>query len=427
MKKVLIIADLPQASPRISGLAKYLPEFSWKPIVLTGTPLETLNQKFKIILAPYTSVIVSLKKKLHLHPTKSFQEQIGIPLVIRGKKRPLTDKLITFIKEVIAYPDVERNWEIPAIKAAEEFLQKEKVDAIISSSSPVTAHIIANKLKQKYKIPWIADFRDLWTQNENYPYGPIRKFFEQKLELKTLTTSDYLITISYPLEEKLQILHNGKPTYTITNGFDLNIVNIPPLILTNEFTITYTGQFYSGKRDPLNLFISLRELISDGIMDSSDIEIRFYGPREEWVEKEIRKYKLTDVAKQYGLVSRDVSLKKQRESQILLFLNWEDKQDKGVYSGKIFEYLAARRPILSVGGGGKDVIEELLNETKAGVYCSQIEDIKNYLLKFYLEYKQKGKVSYQGDIKTINKYSYREMARKFAEALNSLAIENKVC
>ena len=120
------------------------------------------------------------------------------------------------------------------------------------------------------------------------------------------------------------------------------------------------------------------------------------------------------------MVPREVSLKKQWESQILLKLNWEDSRFKGDYSGKIFEYLAAQRPILATGGFGNNVTEKLLNETKAGIYAPTVEDIRKALKEFYLEHKQNGKVSYRGRWKEIKRYSYREMAKKFTDVLNKI-------
>ena len=90
---------------------------------------------------------------------------------------------------------------------------------------------------------------------------------------------------------------------------------------------------------------------------------------------------------------------------------------------KLFEYLSACRPILASGGFAKDDIEKILIETKAGVYAPTVEEIETSLLSFYEEYKLTGRVCYNGDLKEINKYSYREMARKFADSLNRIAAE----
>ena len=129
------------------------------------------------------------------------------------------------------------------------------------------------------------------------------------------------------------------------------------------------------------------------------------------MDKEVEQYGLQGIVKQYGLVPRNVALEKQRESQLLLRLKWEDQQELGAYSGKIFEYLAARRPILAIGGAD-DVGSELLNDTKAGFCALTVEDIKNTLGELYQEYKLKGEIAYKGEESKVNKYTNQEMAQK---------------
>jgi hypothetical protein len=433
MKKVLIITNLFHASPRIPGLAKYLTEFGWEPTILTvpigkehrnllGFP-SGFQEKVRIVETPYRGDIFwfwrKIFKLLGFRTDKSILTQTKEKIGITSQKS-FIDSLFNLYRTIFAYPDEEKNWKSPALKVAKELLAKERFDAIISSSSPVTSHIIANNLKQKYKIPWVADLRDLWTQNHNYLYPRWRKMFEERLEVKTLHIADTLVTVSPICAEKLKMLHKRETVYTITNGFDPEKVNVPPAKLTPKFTITYTGQIYTGKQDPVKFLVALNNLISDKIIDPEDVEVRFYGREEIWLKNEIEKYKLFSIVKQFGQVSREVALKKQWESQLLLLLNWEDPEEKGLYTGKIFEYLAARRPILVTGGYGNDVLEELIKETKAGVYCPKIEDIKKALKDFYLEFNQKGRVDYAGDWGKIEKYSYREMARKFAEILNQI-------
>ncbi len=138
------------------------------------------------------------------------------------------------------------------------------------------------------------------------------------------------------------------------------------------------------------------------------------------MEREINNYGLSGIVKQNGVVPRQIALEKQRESQLLLLLKWEKPQERGVYTGKVFEYLAARRPILATGGSS-DVVDELLNETNAGICAPTVEDIKKTLKKLYQEYKLKGEVAYNGAESSVNKYSHHEMVRKFATILDSLA------
>jgi glycosyltransferase involved in cell wall biosynthesis len=428
MKTVLLIGYpfplRPGGSPRLLGLAKYLPEFGWQPVILTAPLDEKADPRYRIIETDYRDALGFLGKMLKLNPEEDARKQVKRRLGITAKKSVM-DFILTRAGEIINYPDSEKGWKPFAIKDGEELLQKEKIDAVISTSAPVTAHIIANRLKSRHNIPWVADLRDLWTQNHNYSYSPVRKLFDRRLELKTLAAADVLVTVSQPWANKLGTLHKGKAIYAITNGFDPETVNIPPANLTTKFTITYTGMIYPGKQNPSRLLAAMQGLISDGTVNPDDIEIRFYGSREDWLEKETEKHGLSGVTRQYGEVLRDIALQKQRESQVLLLLNWDDPQEKGNYPGKVFEYLAAGRPILATGGSEDDAVAGLLKET-GGTQATTVEATMSALKGLYQEYLFNGSVSRRGGNASINKYSQREMAKRFSEVLDRLLKNPKI-
>ena len=424
MKKVLIIGyfwPYIGGSKRVIGLAKSLPEFGWQPIILTGPLQQKPDSEFRVIETDFRGFLGSWVRLFGF----SHEEDIGDQVRARVKERsPKTKSFLrfsyNFVREIIAYPDEYKGWEPFALRAASELLEREKVDALISIY-PYTSHVIANELKKRYEIPWIADLADLWSLNSAYGYGPLRRLFDKRLERKTLLSADVLTTSSWPLAERLSRLHRGKSVSTIHLGFEPDMVNIPLVSLTTKFTVTYTGIFYRKKREPSKFFAALSSLISDGIVNLDEVEVRIYGRQDDWVEREIKKYRLSSVVRQYAMIPKEQCFEKQKESQLLLQLNWEDKREKGVFSGKMLDYLAAQRPILAAGGSGYDeVVKEILFKTTAGVYCPQIEDIKNALAKFYREYKQVGRVTYNGDWAEIEKYSNREMAKKFADILNQL-------
>jgi glycosyltransferase involved in cell wall biosynthesis len=422
MKKVLLISyHFPPSTAigglRMQGLAKYLPEFGWEATILTPTLPDNPNVLFRVIQTPYFDIIASWKKRFGLKPEEGVKKQFGINA--QKNKKLFIDYILTFFQEIIVYPDAQKGWYDFAVEAGSEILDNENMDAIISSSKPDTCHCIAKELKLRYNIPWISDLRDLWTQNPYYMSSHLRRFIEKRLEIKTLSDADALVTVSKPLAETLRTLHKEKQIYTITNGFDPQEIKNSCVDLTNKFTITYTGNLYQGKRDPSKLFNGAHDLISERKINPIDIEIRFYGPKEDWMEKEIEKYGLHDIVKDYGLVSRDSAHKKQRESQLLLLLLWDRPEEIGVYTGKIFEYLAAQRPILATGGP-KGVVKDLLAETNSGMYATSVDDVKKALEEYYNEYKRKGNIKYKGERTKNDKYSQKEMARKFAEVLGTL-------
>jgi glycosyltransferase involved in cell wall biosynthesis len=419
MKKVLIIAHLFQASPRIPGLAKYLPKFGWQPIILT-TPLgENPESHF----GPSND----FKKNNRVIETAGYRSSYGRRRLASKRYssiKPFLRFFYRYYREIVYYPDSEKAWKTFAIDSAENLLQNEEVDAIISCSSPVTVHTIAEELKDKHDIPWIADFRDLWTQNHNYQYSSFRKMFEKRLEIKTLAHADALVTVSPLWTKKLQTLHRGKQVYTITNGFDPEKINDGTTELVPNFTITYTGQIYQANQDASKILIALSELLSRKEMAPNEAKVRFYGPEDEKLAIKIEELGLSAVVKQHGTVSRETSFEKQRESQILLLFDWEDRTEKGVIPGKIFEYFAAMRPILCTGGFSGNVVEMLLKETNSGICCPTIKEIKRALKELWSEYELHKRVEYRGDLEKTKKYSYLEMARKFAEILERLTRNN---
>lgn len=415
MKKVLIIAhDFHNkeiiSSIRIHGLANYLSEFGWQPIIITSDSYQQKNfGNFKVINIPY------FNRKLSRYNNNC-------------KKYGIIYRVINRLwDELIAQPyDYSIDWLYSVLDQYKLKLLNEKYDAIISTSPPETAHLIAYNLKKYFNIPWIADLRDLWTQNHYYGYFYFRKVKERKLEKKILTNADALITVSDPLVEKLKNLHPEKTIYCIPNGFDPENVNYNKNF-TKKFSIVYTGKLLSGifkkYQNPEPFFKAIRELIDNNLLDPKLLSIDFYGTSPKWLFKLITKYKLNKIVIIHGPISRNDSIMKQREAQILLLLTWDNHQEKGVLTGKIFDYFAARRPILSVGYYG-GIVAEILKRTQTGVHCSSLEEIKFEILNYYKEYLSNGYVIFSGIQSEIENYSHREMALKFVRVLNYLNEKN---
>jgi len=383
--------------------------------MLPGDP----DPKLRIIQTPYDDVVEQWKKRFGMNPKKSLNAQLHIT---RKKDRPsIVERLAALSNEIISYPDETIGWYDYAVLAGEKILQKEQIDAILSSSRPQTCHLIAKTLSEKYHLPWVADFRDLWTQNHYYHYSQLRIYFEKKLEIETLKNASAITTISQPLKDKLGALHKDKKIFLIKNGFDPEFAN-QEIEVDHFFKIVYTGFLYEGKRDPAQFFAVIDDLCNTEFIKRDDIKIDFFGSdsREDWLHKEIVKYHLQDLVTLHGEVPHKNALAEQRKAQILLLLTWNNPEEEGVYTGKLFEYLAAHRPILSLGYTEGGVIKELLVQTKAGVHTGNEEEIKAEIIRAYHEYREFGKVQYRGIYEEVMKYSHKEMARKFAEVLDTI-------
>ncbi|MBR4396433.1 MAG: glycosyl transferase GT4 family protein, partial [Methanobrevibacter sp.] len=313
---------------------------------------------------------------------------------------------------------------------------------IISSSWPVTCHTIAKDLKDKYDIPWIADLRDLWNLNPYVSHTFIRTYFEKRLELNTFENVDALTTTTYLAAKTLATLHPNNKIVPILSGYERcdfefldsiidnnenyenyedydNNSQIEDSTKENKLKFIYAGSLYGGKRDPTNLFKAIRQLEDENKLDSSKIFIEFYGDDTN-LEEIANRYGLRDILKIGGKISHEDVLKKQLGSDVLLLISWDNEKEKMFIPGKIYEYFALNRPVLSIGhkeGSLKDLIEE----TKVGYHVSDLESTKEALLNIYNEFIEKGKVELNSDI-NIEDYSMENMAKKFADLLNELDV-----
>ncbi len=412
MKKVLIINPFFNqkeriGSVRLNGLAKFLPKFGWEPHILTsGKKLE--KPAFKTFVVEYEDQPTKWKKRLGMKNKETLKGKLGTKQV--KNKNNYVDLVLRLWEEIFAYPDSHKDWCKPAVDFADELMEQNKFDIIMSSSYPMTSHLIASYIKKTFGVPWVADFRDLWTQNPYTEYSIIRRIMEKRLEINTLKDVDAITTTTESFTESLRALHKNKDIIAIMNGFDPDKVN-PGIPLTKKLNITYTGQLYDGKRDPELLFKALKDFEVD---KTHGFKVDFYGPNEEWLNNEIRKYGLEQVVKVHGMVAKEKAINKQMESQLLLLLTWDDPKEKDIIPGKIFEYLAAKRPILSIGPSDS-YVKELLNSTNAGFHLSDLDGIKSTIRQYYEEFKLNGKIKYRGLEGQLNKYNQICMTKKFVE------------
>ncbi len=403
---------------RPAALAKYLPRFGWKPLVLTPkVEGAAVRASEGIIETDYQDVLADWKSRLHMDSRRGVHEQLGLSL----SKQPGTDKAhtlaITVLKNILTYPDLTKGWVPHALNAVKELQrQQQTVDAVITTFPPVSSHLIGQSARQILGCPWIADFRDLWTQDITTVRSRDLQFLQVPLEKRTLKTADMLIAVSDPWADRLRQRYRSHEVVTIPNGFDPQDFSPRP-DLTQKFTITYAGILYQGQRDPTVLFEALRDLILEKTITATDLRVRFYAPSGPWLPPLVQRYGLEQVVELNGMIRRQEVLQREMESQVLLLLSWTNPKDNGLHTGKLFEYLGAQRPILAIGGN-RGAMTQVLEETSAGVHLSTKEEVREYLISAYREYKNHGEVTYRGDERATLHYSHVEMSRSFADALD---------
>ena len=449
MKKVILIAFYFNqvneiASKRLRALAKYLPQFGWEPIVIVPDlgfiPKENDDLNCRIIFTEYEDMFSHFTNKFKKSKSTDFTDYNDSKDSIEfndeklkdstSYSNPIASKAISMAGEVFAFPDGMKYWHESAFEEASKVIEEEEIDAIISSSWPITCHTIAKDLNEKYNLPWIADLRDLWNLNPYVSHTSIRNYFEKRLELKTFENVDALTTTTDLAAKTLATLHPKNRIVPILSGYDKDDFKfLEELIAENDDSMNnspndssklkfiYAGSLYGGKRDPSYLFEAIRQLEDENKLDSSKISIEFYGD-STGLEEIAKRYGLLDIVHIGGKIAHEEVLKKQLNSDVLLLISWDNEKEKMFIPGKIYEYFALKKPVLSIGYK-EGSLKDLIDETKVGYHVSSLESTKEALLDIYNEFTEKGTVELRSDI-NIEDYSMENMAKKFADLLNEL-------
>lgn len=286
--------------------------------------------------------------------------------------------------------DIRDAWAAPAVRAANEIIEAKRIDLIVSTFGPRSAHLIAAQIKKrKPEITWVADYRDLWSINHTTDFTPIQKRKEQALELRTVANADLFLTVSEPLAKDL-CSFVGHQVHVSKNGFDIDLTDLDARLLSGKpksenkisLSIVYTGTIYPAWQDPSPLFQAINELMAHGKSLDSSVRVHFYGKRQPTLQDLIDRHNAAGYAVVHGHVARPDALQAQMDADLLLLLESNAPSANGVLTGKIFEYIASGTPILSVGSPRDSAIGRLLSETGAGVACgNDIDKIKSVIME----------------------------------------------
>ena len=267
--------------------------------------------------------------------------------------------------------------------------RKKNVTHCFSSYRVTGNHIVSFLLKRKFpKLIWIADFHDLpYDDFRNNAFLPnLQAWFWKKI----LKNADKVITVSEGLANTLRKWH---PNVQVIRDGIVPREAITP-IDREHFIINYTGSIYQKAQNADVLWQVLKELIDENEIDKSKFRIRYAGKDATLFRSWLNKFELEEFLEDKGMVSREEAMKMQETAAVNLLLTWSFGTSKGIVTGKIYEYLSARRPILLLINGEQDLeMENWFEEMKCGEVFYNI-DLQKVPLKQHLIglYKNKNKM-----------------------------------
>ncbi|MAX06225.1 MAG: glycosyl transferase family 1 [Flavobacteriales bacterium] len=419
MKKVLIISYYwPPAGgsgvQRWLKFSKYLPNFGWEPIVYT--PENPYSEIKDLDLLKDIDEAVEVWKTPIWEPYSLKDKFFG-----RGKKNQSAGVIsnnivLNWLRGNIFIPDPKIYWVKPSVKYLVERIRSEGIKHIITTGPPHSMHLIGLGLKKNIpNLKWIADFRDPWTRLDlldEFYLSKLSMRKHQRLEKEVLETADITLTVSEGWVSSFKSL-GSKNVELITNGFDDNDFNVKEPV-PEKFIIGHFG-LINHLRNPKNLWKTLDDLCDQNSKFDKKLEIRLSGNIDSDVLDNIKKHlHLKDKVKVLGYLSHKEVLEQYNNSSVLLLLLFNSESGKGNYPGKIFEYFAAKRPILAFGPRYSDA-ERLIQETETGVFFTYDNtELKKEILSLFNNRKTLPSSTH------IEVFNRKKLTKDLSELLNSI-------
>ncbi len=423
MKKVLIITYYfpPAGGPGVQRwlkFVKYLPEFGVIPIIyIPENPTYPIIDEKLLDEIPKDLTILKIPiwepfKVARIFSKKTTKLSSGI--IPTKKKQRFLDKVLLAVRGNFFIPDARRFWVKPSVKFLKKYIEENKIETIITSGPPHSLHLIGLSLSQKCNLRWLADFRDPWTTigyHKKLKLGAYAKNRHKQLEKNVLSSADAIIVTSKTTKNEFS-QSTSKPIHVITNGFDNDFKGA--VLLGQKFSIAHIGSLLS-ERNPEVLWTAIAEIAKENADFSRDLELRFVGLTSPEILRQIKKRGLGRNVVDLGYISHEQALIEQRRAQILLLIEIDSAETRSIIPAKLFEYMAAKRPIIAVGPKDSD-FESILNETKSGRFFQyhQKTEIKKVLEEMYESYLNRNLVSTSIN---IEKYSRRNLTGELAKII----------
>lgn len=340
--------------------------------------------------------------------SKSKTRQISSGILNRKKPSAL-ERALRWVRGNLFVPDPRKYWVRPSVGFLQRVLEEEGIETVITTGPPHSLHLIGLHLKSRAGVRWIADFRDPWTSigyhEALYP-GARARTRHKELEAMVLNAADAVITTSAHTKREFSRI-TRRPIHVITNGYlELSGRNGQP---EGPFTLAHIGSLLSG-RNPESLWKALKNLLDSREGFGEDLQIELTGLVSEEVLESIKGHGLEGYLRLNPYLPHAQALERQRRAQVLLLIEINSGETAGIIPGKLFEYMAASRPILAIGPAGWEA-GSLLEDSGCGAAFGygERESIEAQLLQWYDAYR-KGKLVVSG--RGVEKYHRRALTER---------------
>lgn len=406
---------------------KYLRNYGWEPVVYTPE-----NPEYPAIdesLADEIPDGIQIVKTPIWEPYQLYKKLAGVAKdqkvnasgFISEKKNPgKIQQLSIWLRGNFFIPDARKFWIKPSVRFLTEWLKENKADAIVSTGPPHSMHMIALGVKENTGLPWLADFRDPWTNIDFYHELKLSARADRehhRQELQVLNNADEVVVISNSMKSDFLKIKE-RPYTVITNGFDQSDILTADVHIDSKFSLSHIGSM-AKSRNPEQLWHALADLKESIPSFGNDLVIRLVGTVDYAVTESINKYGLTDNLQKIDYKPHDEIIRLQQQSRILLLIINDTPNAKVILPGKFFEYMASGRPILCIGPHDGDAAQ-IIRETESGVLAAtnDYQDIREQVSILYRNFRQ-GTDTVKSE--NIQRFSRESLTRELAGRLTEIA------
>jgi len=351
---------------RSTKFVKYLREFGWDVVVLTA------DEDAGVVRDD--SLLEEIPSDTHIERVKAFTTG---PIIEWTTKRRIR-LLGVLLNAALSLPDYAIFWSKKARPAALRLVEEHNIDLIYSTSGPYSSHLLGKWLKRKTGLPWFADFRDPWSTRLAPPWVPGYKPVNRWLERSVYQFADRVCCVSKTWTEDLAAVDRRTPEKftTISNGYDeAQFPELPPWPRREDtFTMLYTGTFHINRR-PGAIVAAVDALIAAGDLDAKTTKVVFIGENVHLHVPQRSPFEC------HGYVKHSELGAFREQADCLLLILPTSAGAKGNHSGKLYEYIAANRPILGIVCPDGEA-ETLIHSTQTGIATQgSTSELKAAILK----------------------------------------------
>ena len=439
MKRVLIITYYWPPSggsgvQRWVKFAKYLPKEGWQPVIYTpeNPELTTVDKTLAAEIPPEAEIVkrhitepYGIYRKLmgkgsttDLKTLTSAGAGEGEVNPIHGGGKSWKQRLSLYIRGNFFIPDPRILWVRPSVKFLKSYLKEHPVDAIVTTGPPQSMHLIGLELSKATGLPWVADFRDPWTKMFYFKHLGLSPKVEEKhhrLEKSVLDGATRVVAVSPMVQEEFKAM-TGTRVDLITNGYDDEDFSghFEP---DENFNVTHTGLFASDG-NPETLWKVLADKCAADEEFRRSLRIRLVGKTDLEIPESIVAAGLEENLRDFGYQSHEVAVKEQRNASVLILPLRKEPEYRAVLPGKLFEYLASRRPILGIGQTD-GAMAGIVCRTGSGVVYDwdDEKDIRKWIDFCWEEFRSDELKDISSD---ISEYSRRRLTRRYAALLEEI-------